>query len=583
MVWSYLFAPRPSGPEPGASPTAVVSEEAGSNANAGDEVAADTSGSSQALDRQQAGGEDPEYSSAQLNAVEETIARIAGEREEQVVIETSTARVELSSRGGQIRSFELKGYKDGEGNPLDLIRERSGGVHAFAIVDEDGRAVAVNDAFFQLERESVDGGEAVVFRYQGEEGRATKRFVFPETGFFSVEVEYQGVGRSGEEWGVVLGPGVENPTWERIEQPQFWRGGTYRAKGETERVDARKTREVEEILGRQVAWAALDDQYFLKALIPGAGVELLTFEPYLIGRGDEEAEKVQITEAIPFPKDSDLEEDQAEMIRELLLVAWSDGPALGAENYWGAKVYDELKELPLGLESAVDYGFFGFLARPLQIALNWVHRNVVANYGWAIVITTLLIRLLLLPLTHQAMASGQKMQELNPKIKGIRAKYRKKLKDKQGRPNMEAQQQMQQEIMAVYKQAGVNPAMGCLPMLVQIPVFFAFYELLKGAIELRQAPWLGWITDLSVMDPYYALPLVMFASQFVQQLRMPMGVDPMQRRLFLIMPFIFLFVFLQFPAGLVLYWLTSNIVSIVQQEVYRKIRAQKALAEGAKG
>jgi YidC/Oxa1 family membrane protein insertase len=189
----------------------------------------------------------------------------------------------------------------------------------------------------------------------------------------------------------------------------------------------------------------------------------------------------------------------------------------------------------------------------------------------------------MLPLTHTSMKSMQKMQELNPKMQAIRAKYRPKMKDKQGRPNLEAQKAMNDEIMALYKSAGVNPAGGCLPILLQFPVFLAFYGLLGGAIELRHAPWLLWVEDLSLADPYFVLPTVMGISQLVQQLRMPMGGDPLQRKLFLLMPVIFWFVFLKFPAGLVLYWLTNNIFGIAQQEVYKVIRGDSGALIVRKG
>ena len=176
-------------------------------------------------------------------------------------------------------------------------------------------------------------------------------------------------------------------------------------------------------------------------------------------------------------------------------------PRLVADSYWGAKEYDRVKGLGQGLEETVELGWFRFLALPLLRALRWLHDNVVANYGWAIILLTIGIRIVLFPLMHKSTVSMQKMQELNPKIQAIRAKYRGKLKDKQGRPNSEAQRKMNEEVMGLYKSEGVNPAGGCLPLLLQMPVLFAFYRLLSAAIELRQAPWLGWIQDLSAPGP----------------------------------------------------------------------------------
>jgi YidC/Oxa1 family membrane protein insertase len=169
----------------------------------------------------------------------------------------------------------------------------------------------------------------------------------------------------------------------------------------------------------------------------------------------------------------------------------------------------------------------------------------------------------------------KKMQALNPKMQAIREKYRPKLRDKQGKPNMEMQRKMNEEVMALYRSEGVNPAGGCLPLLLQMPILFAFYRMLTIAAELRGAPWLGWVQDLSVQDPYYVLPIVMGATQFLQVKLGPQAPDPMQRRLFLFMPVFMTFFFLGFPSGLVLYWLTNNVLTIVQQSVYNHLRKRE--------
>jgi YidC/Oxa1 family membrane protein insertase len=175
----------------------------------------------------------------------------------------------------------------------------------------------------------------------------------------------------------------------------------------------------------------------------------------------------------------------------------------------------------------------------------------------------------------------RRMQELNPKVQAIREKWRPKLKDRQGKPNVEAQRKMQEEMTGLFRSEGVNPAGGCVPMLLQIPVFFAFYNVLSTAVELRHAPWFLWIADLSVKDPYYVLPLVMGATQFVQQRMTPQAGDPMQRRIFQMMPIVFTFLFLGFPSGLVLYWLVNNVLTIAQQGIYNHLKAREAAAGGS--
>lgn len=495
----------------------------------------------------------------QVEAFEEEVRRI----------ETPRFVAELSNAGAVLRSFKVKDQVDHSGNPQELVWKRDGGVFPFALVDEGGQALPVEGAYFVMRGgQGEPGGELVDFEYRGALGWARKRFFFDGAGSFRFEIETDYAGR----WGVVLGPGVGNPSAKNLEQAQYWRGGVYRTEEGVERIDARKLEDEARVVGRRVSWVGLDDQYFIAAVFPGTGIAEVVLSPVMLGEAEGRAV------ATPLPAEEKLSAEQEDQERLLSLLLLADRGRVEGESYWGAKVYENLRALPEGFHEAIDYGFFGFLARPLQLGLNFVHRRIVQNYGWAIVLMTVLIKLLLLPLTHQSMRSAQVMQALNPKVQGIRARYRPKLKDRQGRPDLEAQRKLQEEVMALYRAEGVNPASGCLPILLQIPVFFAFYQLLATAIELRNAPWIGWIVDLSEMDPYYVLPIVMFATQFIQQLRMPMGADPMQRRLFLFMPFIFFFFFLQFPSGLVLYWLTNNVFSIAQQEAYKLWQKKQAIS-----
>jgi YidC/Oxa1 family membrane protein insertase len=212
------------------------------------------------------------------------------------------------------------------------------------------------------------------------------------------------------------------------------------------------------------------------------------------------------------------------------------------------------------LEKAVDFGWFSFLAQPLFVFLSWVNRHWTHNYGWAILVVTIIINMALLPLKLSGMKGMKKMAALQPQIKEINKKY-------EGigmRDPRKAQQN--EEVMALYKKHGVNPlGAGCLPLLLQIPFFFAFYKVLSVAIELRGADWL-WIGDLARHDPLYLLPVVMVVTQFVLQKMTPnTSTDPAQQKMMMFMPLVFGFIFFQSPAGLVLYWLTGNVVSIAQQ------------------
>jgi YidC/Oxa1 family membrane protein insertase len=213
------------------------------------------------------------------------------------------------------------------------------------------------------------------------------------------------------------------------------------------------------------------------------------------------------------------------------------------------------------LGQIVDWGFFGIIAKPLFLWLNWVHDHWTGNYGWAIILVTLIINLALFPFRLQSLKSARKMQKLQPEIKKLNERYKNlKLSDPK-------KAEQNQEVMALYKREGVNPVGGCLPMLVQLPFFYAFYRVLNIAIELRHAPWL-WVVDLSSPEtiPLHLLPLILVATQFFSQRMTPAaGVDPAQQRMMMLMPLMFGFMFYYASAGLVLYWLTGNLVGIGQQ------------------
>ena len=542
ILWSFTFGQKNTEGPPGVEAPAVQP------------VASETQPS-------RSGDREPEVAgSGPTAASEEVLEPVEATSEESFAVETERFLAEFTNRGAQLRSVRLKDHLDDNGEPFELIRPREGELLPFGLVTPDGEGLAVNTALYACRRSEKEGERVLEFEYRGTAGSVLKRFTIEPDGFVRFEIEHRGRAP----WGVFFGPGVGHPSEVQLGQAQYWRGAVYLKADDRETVDARKARELESVSARSLQWIGLDDQYFLASVIPGAGVREVALQPFLMGSPGAAVATPRL-----LPRKSDLSDEDKKEVHSLGLILRAADERVEGSSYWGAKSYDVLAALPYDLERAVDYGWFSFLARPLQLGLNFIHDRVVSNYGWAIVLMTLVIRFLMLPLTYQSMKSSQKMQQLNPKVQAIRAKYRGKVKDRQGRPNVEAQRKMQDEIMQVYKGEGVNPASGCLPMVFQIPVFLAYYQLLGKAIELRHAPWLGWVQDLSVMDPFYVLPIVMFATQFVQQLRMPMGTDPMQRRLFLLMPFLFLFLFLKFPAGLVLYWLTNNVFTIGQQEVYK--------------
>jgi len=233
----------------------------------------------------------------------------------------------------------------------------------------------------------------------------------------------------------------------------------------------------------------------------------------------------------------------------------------GSENflgYVGPKEWKLFKELDKNLEDVVEFGWFTFLSRPFFKVMYAIY-DFVGNWGWAIVLFTLLVKLILFPLSYKGLMSMQKLKDLAPKIKELKEKYGKD------------PAKMNQQMMQLYKKHGANPMGGCLPMLLQIPIFFALYRVLLNADELQGAPWIGWITDLSHQDPYYVLPVLMGVTMYIQQKITPNTMtDPTQKKIFQFLPVIMTFFFLTFPAGLVLYWLVNNILTIAQQYYINK-------------
>jgi YidC/Oxa1 family membrane protein insertase len=232
-------------------------------------------------------------------------------------------------------------------------------------------------------------------------------------------------------------------------------------------------------------------------------------------------------------------------------------------GYMGPKNFKDLEALNKELTHVIDYGFFTFIAKPMFLLLQFL-QGYIGNWGWTIVALTILIKLVLYPLSYKGMVSMQKLKDLAPKMKEIQAKYK------------DDKQKQSTHMMELYKKHGANPMGGCLPLVLQIPVFFAIYRVLLNSIELKGAEWIWWVHDLAEMDPYFVLPILMGASMFLQQKITPNSMqDEMQKKIFQMLPIIFTFFFLWFPAGLTLYWFVNNVFTISQQYYINKIFQRK--------
>jgi YidC/Oxa1 family membrane protein insertase len=459
-----------------------------------------------------------------------------------VVVETDTVRAVFSTEGATLRSWTLKRYLE-DGQPLELVPVEipSSFPRPFTLSTNDetlSRTLA--RALFKPSHEGLSLGSApgtLSFEYRDQSGlNARKTFHFqPEGRAYVVKVE-AAVDLAGASRPVTLafGPGL-GPGFP---PDGFSSSGVRAVQHRADDVEHLAASDLVE-QGRyegELRFAGVEDHYFLAVVVPGS-------------------ERIAVDYA---PVTSPLPNDPAGRVREFVAFRVSVPGSFSLPFFLGPKDFDILRAVDTQLVRAIDFGMFASLVVPLLLALKWIN-GFVNNYGWSIIVLTVFINLVIFPLRHRSMVSMRKMQTLQPEIKSIQERYAKyKLTDPE-------RQKMNQEMMALYKQKGVNPASGCVPMLLTMPILFAFYAMLSVAIELRGAPFVGWIHDLSRHDPYYVTPVLMGLTQFLQMKMTPTTADPIQQRMFMLMPLIFLVTALWFPAGLVLYWFVSNLLAIGQQ------------------
>jgi YidC/Oxa1 family membrane protein insertase len=463
-----------------------------------------------------------------------------------IPVETDTVSAVFSSQGGVLKSWKLKHYLNG-GQPLELVPQNLPDQFAKPLaiaVDDPNVSATLRAALFKPSVDSLSlgsGGGVLEFAYQDASGlTARKKFQFQPDGraylvMVDASVEIGGTPQPVTlVWGPGLGLGYD------VEGAQAFPIRAIQLRDGVERL-AVSDLQTQPRYEAPVRFAGVEDQYFLTAVLP----QFQRTTPQTV-RVDYQPV------SLPVPNDP--------QNRTRALIGYSvrtPGPAsLGV--FMGPKELDVVRAIDPLLTGAIDFGIFRFLVVPLLQALKWVN-GFLGNWGWSIVVLTILINLLIFPLRHRSMVSMRKMQSIQPEVKAIQERYAKyKITDPE-------RQKMNQEMMALYKQRGVNPASGCVPMLLTMPVLFAFYAMLSAAIEVRGAHFFGWITDLSLMDPYYITPILMGGTMFWQQKMMPTTADPVQQKMFLLMPIIFTAMFLWAPSGLVVYWFVSNLLAIGQQ------------------
>jgi YidC/Oxa1 family membrane protein insertase len=339
------------------------------------------------------------------------------------------------------------------------------------------------------------------------------------------------------EWGPGIGSGIvaSTRTYSPPPQPIFYREGS------VSRIKNTKVAE-NAVQEGTLGFAGVDDHYFLAAAIPGGQPVRVQYRALEV--------------PLPSPPGT-----SAHFID--WSVKYNTSPSR-ARFFLGPKDFDVLAGVDRDLVRSIDFGIFAWLVVPLLRALKWVD-SYVGNYGWSIIILTILINVAMFPLRHKSVVSMRRMQDIQPEVKAIQDRYANlKMTDP-------AKQKMNTELMSLYRERGVNPASGCVPMLLTLPVLFAFYSMLSVAIELRGAPFVGWIHDLSIHDPLYITPILMGIKQFVQTKMTPTTADPMQQKMMMFMPLVMMSFFLWAPSGLVLYWTTSNLWAIGQQVLTNKL------------
>jgi YidC/Oxa1 family membrane protein insertase len=482
-------------------------------------------------------------------ATPEPEALVSETSQREITVDTATVQAVLTNRGGRVLHWRLKDYRDGRGQPVDLVPSALPATEQLPFtlrVDDDQATARLNNALYRVSGDSgghVDATRAaasVSFEYQDAAGlHVRKDFRFDPSNYI---VSFSAMVTSGDRAmnpTVVWGPGLGDLAPSATTSGFFNRSAVlppevilHRA-GKVERVAIAKISE-QPTQDSQFRFAGVDDHYFMVAVVnPGQA----RFEyRALVVPGPANTQRQLISQAVRFPQSP-----------------------MSVRFFVGPKQFDLLRSIDGEFVRAVNYGMFGWLAVPLLGALKWIH-GFAGNWGWSIILLTVLINIAIFPLRHKSVVSMRRMQALQPQLKAIQDRYANlKVTD----PD---RQKMNTEVMNLYREKGVNPASGCIPIILTMPVLFAFYALLGQSIELRGAEFGWWIHDLSLADPYYVLPILVTITMVWQQTFTPAGsMDPAQQKMMMFMPVMFGFIFLTTASGTVLYWLISNAWTIAQQ------------------
>jgi len=493
------------------------------------------------------------------NAPKTEVATKSASVEVETVVENNFYRIVFTNRGAQAKSWVLKNYKDEDGNPLDLVNKdaaKFGLPLSLYIYDENLRNQVNSALYVGSSTGNVTAPGTLAYEYADGDVTVRKTFQFGDTYVVAIETEVTQNGKAVQAypaWPAGFGDQTTGPLYAsaRID---------YLAGGKAERIAGKKVSNGNTLRG-PFNWAGPQDQFFAAIFLPD---------------NPDTAVMVTFHDVIAVPKEPKKPDPNSVNRYEVLGAAVGDTTGVTRERLFvGPKALNVLESVISNtapgqtngpdLRDVVDFGFFSMIARPLFLWLKWTHEHMAGNWGMDIIILTVIINLALLPLRIFSMKSALKMQKLQPQMKAIQDRYKKyPIRDPK-------RQEMNAEIAALYKQEGVNPAGGCIPLVIQMPFLFAFYSMLGNAIELRQAPFL-WLHDLSSPDKLFIMPVVIVISTYLVQKMTPnSGMDPKQQQMMtLMMPLMIGFFSYSLPSGLSVYWTVGNIIAIAQQYIMNR-------------
>ena len=529
----FLKPKKPAAPVPGTQQPAATASQSSSSQPAVTPVAADTGTST-------------------AQAVSESTT----------VVENELYRITFSNRGAQVTSWVLKKYKDDDGKPLDLVNHEAAAKFGYPLslftYDEGLRNRLQQAMFVPSATGNIAAPGTLSFDYSAGGLSVHKTFKFDSTYLIHAEVS---VTQNGAPVAALLA--WPSGFGDQQTLPQYASATLDTAQdGKAEQIALKKVVGGETLHG-SFDWAGVGDMYFAAIFLPDSPKNL---------------DLVSLHNTIPLPQNRKKPDPNHVDQAPVLGAAMGAAQPFSVQIFAGPKSLDVLGAIPVNggvsLEKVVNFGWWGVISKPLFIILRYLHEHITGNWGWAILILTLILNVAMLPTRFQMMKSSLKMQRIQPHMDAIKAKYAKyKTTDPR-------RQEMNKEIFALQKQEGVNMFGGCIPMLIQWPLLFGFYRMLSNVIELRQAHWL-WLPDLSAPDPLHILPVFFIVSMFLVQWLTPSpGVDPAQQRMMAFtMPAVFGFMTWNIGSGLALYWAGSNILGIVQQVLMNRTKMGREVRE----